>query len=118
MLKFFLQWITILALIFPAFLYANTVSGRITQIQVPTNDDINSVYFKIDSMPAGVTQWLYIRFGTGDAAGCSVKGNEATFDRAYSALLAAHFAKATVSLVYCLDSHGYGLVNQHIGILK
>ncbi|MGP9802150.1 hypothetical protein [Rheinheimera sp. NSM] len=117
-MKFILKCMAAVSLVFPLLSHANSVNGRITQIQVPTNDDVNSVYFKIDPMPAGVAQWFYIRYGTGDSAGCSVRGNEDSFSRAYSTLLAAHLAKRTINIVYCVDSNGYGLVNQHIGVLE
>jgi len=99
-----------------ASVIADSATGKITFIQVPTGTDVTTIYFKIDPMPQGVTKQFYVRHGTGASAGCSLYGSEKTTDRAYSALLTAQASSKDVSLVYCTDSSGYGLVNGYIRV--
>ncbi|HEY0924147.1 hypothetical protein [Rheinheimera pacifica] len=114
-MKLFSSFIAMVVLIFPGILFGATANGKITLIQLPMNNDVNTVYFQIDPTPEAV-QWFYLRFGAGDSAGCAKTANAENFSRAYSALLAAHLANRSINIVYCLDSSGYGLVNQHIGV--
>ncbi|GAB58214.1 hypothetical protein [Rheinheimera nanhaiensis] len=95
---------------------AEIVTGKVTSLQVPTNADVTTIYFKIDPMPQAVKEWFFIRAGSGESAGCSLTGNEKTTDRAYSALLTAQASGKTVTLAYCPDTNGYGLVNEFVRI--
>ncbi|MDR6984479.1 hypothetical protein J2X32_003123 [Rheinheimera pacifica] len=115
-MKLFSSFIAVAVLIFPGVLLGATASGKITLIQLPLNNDVNTVYFQIDTTPEALPKFFYLRFGTGDSAGCAKTANAENFSRAYSALLAAHLANRSINIVYCLDSNGYGLVNQHIGV--
>ncbi len=63
---------------------ADTITGKVTWLEVPTNTDVNTVYFRLDPMPANVTSSFYLRNGTGTSAGCTEMGSEKSTDRAYS----------------------------------
>lgn len=93
---------------------ADEATGIITFILVPTNH--NFIYFRIDPMPLGVTKDFYIKDGSGTSAGCAIAGTEKTTDRAYSALLTAKASSKTVTLKYCVESGGYGLVNNSVRV--
>ncbi|KLN66543.1 hypothetical protein ZX61_02500 [Vibrio sp. VPAP30] len=67
-------------------------------------------------MPANVSQLFYVRTGSGESSGCQLKGNQDTFNRAYSTLLAAKSASKKVRIGYCVDTNGYGLVNEFIEV--
>lgn len=101
----------VLLMIIATSVFADTTTGKISIIQLPTNSDVNTIYFKLNHMPSGVTQWFYVRHGSGTSAGCSMYGNEKTTDRAYSALLTAYASSKDITVNYCSDSNGYGLVN-------
>ena len=89
---------------------AITTKGNISILRAPSYE-LNSIYFKLDVMPQGVTQWFYAMSVIGDQAGCSRKGNNETLNRTYAMLLAAKSSHQKVTVDYCLDSNGYGVVN-------
>ena len=97
------------------FAFSATATGKVTTIQVPTNTDVKTIYFKIDPMPQSVN-WLYIRHGSGTDAGCTLAGDEKTTDRAYSALLTAKASGQEILVSYCVNSNSYGLVNGSLTI--
>jgi hypothetical protein len=90
-------------------------TGKVIAIQTPLNHDF--IYFKLDNMPDGVIQWFYFHNDEKiSAAGCSVKSSKERLERAYSALLLAKASKNNVTLGYCLDANGYGVVNSYFRI--
>lgn len=93
---------------------AASAAGKVKTINVPTNADVNTVYFKLDPMPQDVSKWFYIRHGSGTSAGCTLGGSEKTTDRTYSMLLTAKASSTNVTAYYCVDSNGYGLVNSSL----
>lgn len=92
---------------------ADSATGKVTLIKAPTGADVNTIYFKLDPMPQN-SPWFYIRHGSGTSAGCSLAGSEKTTDRAYSMLLMAKASSTNITVYYCVDSNGYGLVNDSI----
>jgi hypothetical protein len=92
---------------------AEVSSGTVTVLRT-TMDGQKTLYFKMNPMPAGVTQWLYVREGTENAAGCQLITDDTMLQLAYSTLLAAKAAALRITVGYCADSNGYGLVNQYI----
>ncbi|MCW8879758.1 MAG: hypothetical protein OQK04_16740 [Kangiellaceae bacterium] len=106
--------ISLILILTPTFASADTASGKVSMLEVPTNTDVNTIYFKLDPMPANVTQVFYIRYGTGTSSGCTVMGSEKQADRAFSLLLSAKAQQKNVTVRYCLDSNGYGLVNSSV----
>ena len=86
-----------------------TSKGYITILRSP-NYESNTIYFKMNPMPSGVTQWLYLRGDSNTRAGCSVKGTLYTLNRTFSLLTTAKATGAEVSVHYCIDSNGYGLI--------
>jgi hypothetical protein len=103
--------ITILSCSF--FTKADTATGKVTTLR-STLDSQGAIYFKLDSMPTGVSKWLYVKVGTTMAAGCQLKGSQDSLNRAYSTLLTAKSSSQSISIGYCIDSNGYGLVNGYI----
>jgi len=89
---------------------ADTAKGTITNLRSPSYETV-TVYFKIDPMPQGVTQRFYVRSDQGSYAGCISSGSEGTFNRTYSMLLTAKASTQKITVDYCLDTNGYGLVN-------
>ena len=108
-----LTLVTLQCVAIPAF--AAMATGKVSTIQIPSGDG-NTVYFKLDPMPQGVTKWFYVRNASGSGAGCTFTGSEKTTDRAYAALLTAKASSNSVEVSYCLDSAGYGLVNGYVRI--
>jgi len=85
-------------------------SGNITALRSPSYEN-ETVYFQITPTPEGVSQWLYLRSDTETQAGCRVNGDTNTINRTYSMLLAAKTANAEITVSYCVDTNGYGLIN-------
>lgn len=108
-----LTLVTLQCVAIPAF--AAMATGKVTEIQIPANDG-NTIYFKLDPMPQGVTKWFYVRNASGSSRGCTFAESEKSTDRAYSALLTAKASSNSVEVGYCLDSAGYGLVNGYVRV--
>ena len=105
--------ISVFILMFSQFAPAsNWVSskGTITTLRVPSYDS-NNIYFKLSTTPNGVTQWFYLRSDDAKSNGCSTNGDINTLTRSYSMLLAAKAAAKEVTVNYCIDNNGYGLIN-------
>ncbi|MGF1763861.1 hypothetical protein [Aliivibrio kagoshimensis] len=83
--------------------------GTISILRSPSYET-GSIYFKLDSMPSGVTKWFFAVSTTNVSAGCTRQGNTESLNRTYSMLLAAKTSNKKVTVDYCLDSNGYGAV--------
>jgi len=83
--------------------FSETATGIVSNIQFSTGDTV-TIYFKIDPMPTGVTNFFYIRDD-------GLLINSKMLDRTLSLLLASQISKSNFTTYYSLESGGYGKVN-------
>ncbi len=112
-LKLFINIGIAIAVVTSLSVEAETTTGMVTRLRTTTSAE-ETIYFQLNSMPSGVTQWFYLRSGSGSAAGCPLTEDKDALTRAYSMLLAAKSSSQKISIGYCLDPNGYGLVNQYV----
>ena len=94
---------------------ADTFTAKVSVLRSDSSDP-NTIYFKTDPLPQGVTAWFYFRNQSVASAGCSTGGSEGLLNRSYSMLLTAKSTEKPVHLTYCVNSNGYGLI-KHIDLI-
>ena len=106
--------IALISFFFSPHIFGAGNTGTLTELRYTIGAQSDTVYFKMTPMPAGVTQWFYVRTGSGSTAGCELKGDGESFKNIYSTLLTAKTSNQSITVNYCQNSNGYGLVNDFV----
>ena len=113
-MKFTKLAIALFSVFFSANIFGAMSTGTLTELRYTIGAESDTVYFKMTPMPTGVSQWFYVRSGSGSSNGCDLKGDAESLKNIYSTLLTAKTSNQSITINYCQSTSGYGLVNDFI----
>lgn len=95
---------------------ADVAVGKVSDVLV--SGDGNSVHFKLDPMPAGVTQWFSVDDKRDYNHECRKKGSQSAVYLITSTVTTLKLNQGDAEVSYCLAINGTGIVNVTEGYVR